>query len=290
MRPSIRGNSSQLGVSSSTESGRVVHESSAALFFPLRYRPVAHKIWQLKIYPAMSIKIFYPHIYKTAGQSLIAAVREHIPNDRCLDVTPEKSAAEFLALPDTEKISRYDFVYGHVDAAFCPALLGEFRLLTFLRDPISRAVSHYNYAMSERSNAGHLRLQQENWSFDRFIDEYMDDWNGNLQTRVLAGTAWGASAKLSAGESLDLALQNLEKSLVVGILEYFDVSIGVLASYTGWDIKHSRKNATVEKKINAVSTQQRQKLYRETWADQILYRKAFERLIGQVSGVYPTAV
>lgn len=232
------------------------------------------------------MKLFYPHIYKTAGQSLIAAIRAHVKPEKCIDVTAEGDRSKFLTMSDEQKKS-FDFVYGHVDVGFCPGLFPEFKIVTFLRDPIARAVSHYNYAMTEKSDPGHRMMQEANWSFDQFIDHHMDDWNGNLQTRVLAGTAW-SDQSVTSEKSLDLALKNLNQSLMVGVLEYFDVGIACLASQTEWDIKYSHRNPTINKRVLVVSDEQRQKLYRRTWADQILYRKAFERLIGQISGVYPS--
>jgi len=103
----------------------------------------------------------------------------------------------------------------------CP----DIRYITFLREPVSRWIAHYQY---------HNMKLNKNWTIDSFLAE---ERLNNFMTKRLAGAF-----------DVEKAKERLEKDyLLVGLIEQFDQSLILLKKKLGdsnFNIHYERKNVT----------------------------------------------
>ncbi len=125
------------------------------------------------------------HMPKTAGLSFRATLEEHFGErfshdyvDYPLAHPPEERHRMALSSPtvDFQALEGIDCIHGH----FLPVKyepLAEVRpckFVTWLREPVARLVSHYQYwhrsydPSSSRTSQLHRRMVEENWSLEQF--------------------------------------------------------------------------------------------------------------------------
>jgi hypothetical protein len=100
-------------------------------------------------------------------------------------------------------------------------LPGCFDYVTFLRDPVARAVSDYYFCALNQSNPASAAAQRLS------LIEYVEENHGlsnNCYVRWLSNSLFG-EAFSSDAEMMDVALENLSKFSFVGITEQFDSSL-----------------------------------------------------------------
>ena len=98
-------------------------------------------------------------------------------------------------------------VYGH----FFPikyiggANRSEFKLVTILRDPISRLKSHYAFWMAGDYSDHHIwrKMKALNWSFEDFA---FSDEMRNMYTQYLAGVSLGSIDYIGLFETMDASV------------------------------------------------------------------------------------
>ncbi|GAB3030674.1 hypothetical protein GCM10027285_11670 [Oleiagrimonas citrea] len=166
----------------------------------------------------MPSKLFL-HMPKCAGSSVkkmlleCAGDRVVIDNDTLFALPPAdrntviEAAAEQPALPPPGKI-----VYGHfypvkyLGGGMKPASAGDdFRMVTILRDPLERMVSHYRFWQTHEHPENHVwsLMHAGAWSFETFaLGAPMQNFYAQYLTRI-----------------------SLEQFTYIGILENFPVSV-----------------------------------------------------------------
>lgn len=102
--------------------------------------------------------------------------------------------------------------------------------VTFMREPVSRYISHYNHQ---------TYVKGISWSVQSFLSEKRFS---NFMTKKIAGKP-----------DIDLAKQYVEEKIAfVGLTERFDESLLLMKDVLGmpeFDIRYQRKNATPQKKV-----------------------------------------
>jgi hypothetical protein len=189
--------------------------------------------------------LFYLHIPKTAGLSLIALLDAHF---RTEEIFPLHSAPspEMFEVYSPEQIAGYRLVRGHFD--FGPYDNGIYKhitpnpiCLTMLREPISRTISHYRHNLRHDHGRWHDVIVAQKMSLKDFVcspDTYAAVVNH--QTRLLVGKVKGNpqnyvdSKALSEEAMLSLAKERLEQFAFFGLIERFHESILLLSHTFGW--------------------------------------------------------
>ena len=184
--------------------------------------------------------LFFQHIPKTGGLSLIALLDSQFPQDAIFPLHSSASEAEFAKFTP-EEARRFRLIRGHF--RFGPYDNGIYRYITqnpiritFLREPISRTISAYR----------HQRRMQK---FDEAttLEEYLTDpkyakFVVDLQTRLTVGKIkagvqeWAEKKPLPDSVILQVAKENLEFMAFVGLTEKFKESMQLLCHTFGWQM------------------------------------------------------
>ena len=190
--------------------------------------------------------LLFLHIRKTGGAALTGVLSNRFAESDCLlRYSPPA--------PDLQGLGRYRYVAGHVPVSFVDRFESPPYVVTFLRDPIERALSTFSFLRTRPpefpaqvlieggGRDAHLRLEEcmsltRECTIEGFIDrapELAREYLGNGQTRMLC-----ASRPEGGEEDLDHALEGLRRCDFVGLTERLGESADWLAGRLGWtDLK-----------------------------------------------------
>lgn len=147
-------------------------------------------------------------------------------------------------------LRRPEFITGHVPFGIINRYLrNEYEYMTFLRDPVERAISHYYFILQSKSSVyEHPQYKdcknvsiQEAYSSGSLAD--------NLQTRFISGE--GYNPQKCNSNMLSRAKSNLKKYYpVFGIQELYNESLNLIADYYGLKIPAFKENTFYKKTPN----------------------------------------
>ena len=173
-------------------------------------------------------------------------------------------------------IKKANVVTGHFRFWWVLPYLNKHRMIfTWLRDPLERAKSHYNYwtRIHGSVNAA-IRVRDENWTFDEFIkreDEEKDPW----LFAYLSFFGVKEAGRQSIQSMIDNAKETLQMCDFVGITEHFKKDLKRLNKDFGFVIKYQTKNVTPDWAKRIEITEQEAEEYREIlWPEYEIYNYA----------------
>ena len=146
---------------------------------------------------------------------------------------------------DNRAIKEADVLCGHFNFNWIfPHLRKDRLLFVWLRDPVERCLSMYNYWHLTKVNiAPAKKIRKEHWTVDAFFqkqDEYKDPWLYSYMSFLGLET----SGRQSVYGIVDRAKANLELFDFIGITENFKKDLQRLKKQFGFDIKYKSKNVT----------------------------------------------
>ncbi len=176
--------------------------------------------------------LFFMHIPKTAGMSLISILDQRYTADEICPL--HDSYRKFLAYTPEER-ARFRFIRGHFPYSLKDQLPRPPRLLTFLRHPVARVLSAVNQ---------HRRNEQQGVSFfeqligDISLEEFLrhprfGEAVQNVAVKYLNDILM-LGYKQRKPLSLELAKERLETFDVIGLVEEFEQSLELLAYTFGF--------------------------------------------------------
>ncbi len=205
------------------------------------------------------------HIFKTAGSSLRLQI------EKTIDARSRQGV--YAATTPRDRLKRYTaeantvpgscFYYGHFFYGLHNQLNCEPNYGALLRDPVARAVSHFQHF--------HRNDQPNTTSLSDLLDAREVQLD-NLQTRMISGHRAVGYGDVTEAH-LDDALANLQSFTYVGDVEQMDASVARLGALLGTHLE-AAPPVNVHHQRAAVTDAERGRLRELNWADKVLYEAA----------------
>lgn len=185
--------------------------------------------------------LIFLHVPKCGGTTLTNVLSQNFPQERCFHLSNSiaGSREKLASKPESER-AKLKLIAGHLSYGWHELLPGKSKYFTFIRDPIDRIVSQYNYVRFRSVYKHYLRdiVEKENMSIGRYVESGVCDELNNGQVRLLAGIEdiiqepYGKS-KITYGSNdsalLEKALENIDRHfLLVGLQDRFNESLVLL--------------------------------------------------------------
>ena len=229
------------------------------------------------------------HIPKTAGTTLNTVFDNNMEPGSVLDLYTEDQHKAFADVT-YERIARYALVRGHVFIQDFEEILDgpvRFKVFTFLRDPVQRVISEYNFLKRWPKSHLYEYLNREDVSLVEYVTSdcpRLRNRGRNNMVNSLSGVGAGDLA-----EGLELAWHHLKDRFVFfGILERFDESLLMLRKQMGLgNTFYEKQNMRISHADVSVSRQEFEIIREYNRYDLLLYERAVEEFSRRVSLLGP---
>lgn len=242
--------------------------------------------------------VYFLHIPKTAGTSLLRFISRAVGPDRAVNVLWDH------VVDGTHGITeRTRAVSGHLGGLFPLWLRRWPRVITVLRDPVARALSHVNHVQRDAAHPLHARaagLSVEEYcahpALRRTVDNFQSRYLASLSfadallPEPVAGRPFGvvsvahenALYALDAGvDLLPAAIRAVDRVDAVGVCEALAPSQQLFARVLGWaaaaDEQWENRAAEGQRTLAGLSDRERDTLARLNAIDAEVYRHARAR-------------
>jgi sulfotransferase famil protein len=158
-------------------------------------------------------KIVSIHIPKCGGTAFKSNLTKNIKNS---NVNCYKG--NFL-----HKDKNYDCYHGHLGFVNAKKKLPDYKFITWVRDPIKRSISYYNYAKYTRKDNFSKKFKKNNPTYIDFMKSSNSDF-------IIS--------------EIDSYITNINDFYFIGILEDFENELKRLYDLMGWDKKNMILNKT----------------------------------------------
>jgi hypothetical protein len=237
--------------------------------------------------------ILFLHIPKTAGTSFRLFMVNRFPVGA--------SVLNVHMLSHRQKDpNQFRFVCGHVNWSFRDRFNVPPIMMTCLREPLERTISHFFFVRSPQQDIElerytttigekaaarrrHILDQTRRWDLAGFVENdpvLAAELLGNMQTRTLVGMSDPKEfAAADPAKLLTLAQQRLEECDLVLLTECADESLELTCRYFGWDVQEKlpHDNANTRRPVKeAIEPATLDALRKLTSLDQQMYRYAEE--------------
>jgi len=235
----------------------------------------------------MNKTVMFLHIPKTAGTTITSFFREQYSADEVYlsgssGRTHWEGSAEF-ANKSLDERQQYKYVAGHLEMNAFRGVKNKFAF-TFMRSPVKRMMSLYNYVRRTQSHHMHTLVNDGRLGFGDFVARAPWDELRNGMTRRLCGVH---KALPEYDERvLCTAIGNLDAMFdFVGIQESFDKSLFLLGQQLGVDFNqylYTSKNVAPKAK-KSIDPADIRMIKRHNCMDEALYEHAKKRFIKMAS-------
>jgi hypothetical protein len=225
--------------------------------------------------------LIFQHIPKTAGTTMSQILlRQYPPEDTFRIERARQTFAELSALTDEQR-AQIRLLYGHLLFGAHELLPRTARYLTFLRDPVDRAMSHYYSVLRTPDHRLYSKVTSRRMSLADYVESGISRELANGQTCLIAGGELGRE-DLCSPELLERAKRNIGKHFwFVGLTERFNESLLLVKEIFGWKepVYYTPLNVTSERPPLRDMSKDAVNLIREhNRLDLALYQFAEERL------------
>lgn len=230
-------------------------------------------------------KVVFLHLPKTAGTTFKNILFSFFDEGEICPIWDEALLRKNIG----KNIEKYRLFHGHFSYDLISSFPEKPIVLTFLRDPVSRIWSQYNYekTLSDRDvynlskEAASVVNMAKSMSFGDYISQdnrFLERMTSNIQTRKLASSSDHPLSYIDDANLIRLALGNMKDFDFVGIQENFDDSVKLffdifsLGDGAGYESKNVTKN---KRKQDFDVFDIGESLVRKVKLDEIVYARAF---------------
>jgi len=222
--------------------------------------------------------IIFTHIQKTAGTSFRKRVVE-------ANLSPDVILAGSISSIARDLENSHRFVTGHIPYGIHLLTHRRTRYITFLRDPLDRAVSHYYFIRQcDPALCKHDRYPDATrYSLTEFYQQLRYQ---NEMTRMIAGIHWKRISKYVDVDILNRwmlwrAKRNLAKNyMCFGLQERFDESVRLIKHILDWPdeqpLKQRKKKTRKRPSVSELPPRTKDDLESSNHLDRRLYNFACE--------------
>ena len=215
--------------------------------------------------------LFFLHIPKTAGVSVYEVLDANFAPEEIFPVPDAVSSEKMFRELSPSQLAKIRLVRGHFwfgpgDRGVYDFLVPDPKTITFLRDPVDRTVSLFQFVMRHPELWLAKRMMRPEVELLDLADVVLDEAElgelqsldleqfvrhpevrgelRNLQARLVVGRSRpgvfrngddpSRVQRLSDAELLDLAMERLEEFAFVGLTERLDESVTMLTRMFGW--------------------------------------------------------
>lgn len=215
--------------------------------------------------------VVFLHVPKAAGNSVIHDLKQKLPRSRSIqwDNIDEDWDA-FIKEHDKQP---YQMVSGHIRWRHIDILKQrgiDYELISFVRDPVSRLVSDYNYNCLA-STPGSESFQKKFPDFRIYAE---------AKSRVNGHSKFMVPQSIDGGRTMARFLQ--EEYKAIGVMEFFQKSLVHIHESLDLapDVLESQKNPTPKDrmKVNELGDSIAEFLIQENAVDYVIYRECLKRI------------
>ena len=178
--------------------------------------------------------LIFLHIPKTGGSTLHKILERSYRRDQILTFDGRdhrREEEDFMRASEAQR-ARYRLIKGHVHFGLHRHVPGKSTYLVFMREPIARVLSFYNYARGSPEHYLYRLLNEERVDLKKVVELRVTHELFNQQTRMIAGDEWRDPKRPVDRAALERAQENLQKHFrVVGLMEEFDASLLLLRRF-----------------------------------------------------------
>ena len=206
-----------------------------------------------------SYTLVFIHMPKAAGSTLQRIIDRQYRGQKTFDINGngiarvQASIDHLRALSEAER-AEIRCVKGHVPFGVGLWLRSPVQYISMLREPVARAISDYNFAVSNPEHNLYRVVNEKGMSLLQYVEMRAQSGFANMYTRLLSGCVNWENLALSGALSqntLERAKENVRQCAAVGITERFDESILLFKKKLGWSsCSYVRENVTPSIRVN----------------------------------------
>jgi hypothetical protein len=238
-----------------------------------------------------STLLIFLHIPKTAGRTLESVLDRNFSQSSQFDLNSWTSvwdrADELKSLPDSDK-KAIRLIRGHYPFGIHSYLPGEVKYFSFLRSPVERVASLYEYIKRNQDHHLYYLVSEKGFTIKDFLQSDISDEFRNSQVRMISGHSnRNQNIRSSKTDLLNQALDNIEKYFIfTGTVETFDISLLILAQKINLHyVFYETKNAAPRKITLSDETIEEIKSYNEL--DLKLWSTISDRILEEYQSIEP---
>lgn len=232
-------------------------------------------------------KLRFLHIPKTAGTTFNSILKRQYFLSEVFyftgSINLDKKKYEAL---EKYKQNNIELFLGHARLVTGIENADNTKIITFLRDPISRVKSFCQYVSVGKSSYLRKEFPPDKFDLDKFLESGNDELS-NLQTKMLINRDISTPpiSDISASLAINIATDNLfNKIFRYGLQEYFDESLMIFADALNWRMPfYETLNKKVENKSIKFEEKHISKIMELNKMDIEVYKLAKERFISSIN-------
>ena len=212
-----------------------------------------------KKFPVSSYTLVFIHMPKAAGSTLQRIIDRQYRGQKTFDIDGNGIARIQASIDHLRSLSEAEraeirCLKGHVPFGVGQWLRSPVQYISMLREPVARAISDYNFAVSNPEHNLYREVNDKGMSLLQYVEIRARAGLANLYTRLLSGCVNWENLALSGAlsrDTLESAKENVRKCAAVGITERFDESILLFKKKLGWSsCSYVRENVTPSIRVN----------------------------------------